>query len=155
MSKMMTTTRFSVLYIAEVLLPCLQTGDSPIVVINKANLESSLSNPKNLECYTDASLARQLSGLGYSIAKNHSLSDGNKRVALIMLYIYYMEKSKGVTLCKHWPKESDFTWEDIKTILEEPNSKEDMNYLAMVAANEITEEDFTKYWEKRLSMYQG
>jgi death on curing protein len=64
-------------------------GDSGI--LNLGALESTLNKPKNLYCYvSDVSLFDLAASYGYGLLKNHCFIDGNKRVALIVVYTFLL-----------------------------------------------------------------
>lgn len=52
-------------------------------------LQSALARPVNLEAYAEeADLADLAAAYGFGIAKNHPFVDGNKRTALIAIYVF-------------------------------------------------------------------
>lgn len=59
-------------------------------VLNRGALESTVNKPKNLYYYTngEASLSDLAAAYGYGLVKNHCFVDGNKRIALIVVYTF-------------------------------------------------------------------
>ena len=52
-------------------------------------LESALARPRQHLAYTpDADTAALAAGYGYGIARNHPYSDGNKRVAFVVMVVF-------------------------------------------------------------------
>ncbi len=62
-------------------------GDAGI--LNEGALESTVNKPKNLYCYgEDITLFSLTAAYGYGFVKNHCFVDGNKRIALIVVYTF-------------------------------------------------------------------
>lgn len=62
-------------------------GDAGI--LNESALESTVNKPKNLYCYgEDITLFLLAAAYGYGFVKNHCFVDGNKRIALIIVYTF-------------------------------------------------------------------
>lgn len=57
---------------------------------NGALLESALARPQQRYAYADPPppLVELAAVYGYGLARNHSFSDGNKRVALMAMYVF-------------------------------------------------------------------
>jgi len=57
---------------------------------NEALLESALARPQQRFAYAEAppALANLAAAYGYGLARNHGFSDGNKRVALMAMYVF-------------------------------------------------------------------
>lgn len=56
---------------------------------NEGALKSTLARPQNLLAYKPGtSVARLAASYGIGFAKNHCFPDGNKRVALISVYVF-------------------------------------------------------------------
>jgi death on curing protein len=65
-----------------------ESGGDP-GVLNEGALESTLNKPKNLYCYgDDITLFALAAAYGYGLIKNHCFVDGNKRIALIVVYTF-------------------------------------------------------------------
>lgn len=65
-----------------------QHGGLPGVRDDSA-LESALARPRDKWSYEpDADLALLAAAYGYGLAKNHGYSDGNKRIAFIVMYTF-------------------------------------------------------------------
>jgi death-on-curing protein len=66
-----------------------ESGGAAGVLLEGA-IESTLHKAKNLYYYSDrkATLYQLASTYGYGFAKNHCFVDGNKRVALIVVYTF-------------------------------------------------------------------
>ncbi len=54
-------------------------------VLNLGQLESALARPQNAAIYEDADIVRQAASLFWGVASNHAFSDGNKRLAVVLL----------------------------------------------------------------------
>jgi len=53
------------------------------------SLESALARPRQLQSYTpDADLPALAAAYGYGLARNHPYSDGNKRVAFVVMAVF-------------------------------------------------------------------
>jgi death on curing protein len=66
-------------------------------ILNQGALESTLSKPKNLYCYSgDGNLYRLAASYGYGLTKNHCFIDGNKRTAFITAYTFLL--NNGIRL---------------------------------------------------------
>ncbi len=60
-------------------------------------LESALARPRNLHAYeTVEDVLRLAAAYGFGIARNHPFIDGNKRVALMAMYVFL--KTNGVVM---------------------------------------------------------
>jgi death on curing protein len=58
-------------------------------ILDKGALESTLNKPKNLYHYgDDITLYKLAASYGYGLVKNHCFVDGNKRIALIIVYTF-------------------------------------------------------------------
>jgi death on curing protein len=58
-------------------------------ILHKGALESTLNKPKNLYHYgDDVTLYNLAASYGYGLVKNHCFVDGNKRIALIIVYTF-------------------------------------------------------------------
>ncbi|WP_019499369.1 type II toxin-antitoxin system death-on-curing family toxin [Pseudanabaena sp. PCC 6802] len=59
-------------------------------VLHEGAIESTLNKPRNLYYYSEgnATLYELAAAYGYGFAKNHGFIDGNKRVALIVVYTF-------------------------------------------------------------------
>lgn len=58
-------------------------------VLNEGALESTLAKPKNVYYYEkESGLYKLAASYGYGLAKNHCFVDGNKRIALIVVYTF-------------------------------------------------------------------
>ena len=58
-------------------------------ILSLGALESTLNKPKNLYHYGDSvTLFTLAASYGYGLVKNHCFLDGNKRVALIVIYTF-------------------------------------------------------------------
>jgi death on curing protein len=58
-------------------------------ILNQGALESTLNKPKNQYHYgDDVTLYKLAASYGYGLAKNHCFVDGNKRIALIIVYTF-------------------------------------------------------------------
>jgi death-on-curing protein len=57
-------------------------------VRDEGMLESALSRPQNLAAHGEPSIYDLASALGYDLAKNHPFVDGNKRTALLCVYVF-------------------------------------------------------------------
>ena len=57
---------------------------------NEALLESALARPQQRHIYGDPppTLMELAAAYGFGLARNHSFSDGNKRVALMAMYVF-------------------------------------------------------------------
>ncbi len=57
---------------------------------NEVLLESALARPRQRHTYGDppATLTELAAAYGFGLARNHSFSDGNKRVALMAMYVF-------------------------------------------------------------------
>ena len=57
---------------------------------NEALLESALARPQQRHTYGDPppTLMELAAAYGFGLARNHSFSDGNKRVALMAMYVF-------------------------------------------------------------------
>jgi death on curing protein len=65
-----------------------ESGGDPCILSDGA-LESTLNKPKNLYCYeSNVDLYNLAASYGYGLVKNHCFIDGNKRVALIAVYMF-------------------------------------------------------------------
>ena len=65
-----------------------ESGGDP-GILDRGALESTLNKPKNLYCYgDDVSLYSLAAAYGYGLVKNHCFVDGNKRIALIIVYAF-------------------------------------------------------------------
>ena len=65
-----------------------ESGGDP-GILDRGALESTLNKPKNLYCYgDDLSLYSLAAAYGYGLVKNHCFVDGNKRIALIIVYAF-------------------------------------------------------------------
>jgi death on curing protein len=51
-------------------------------------LDSALARPKHLEAYEEVALHKLAASYAYGIARNHPFLDGNKRTALMALYVF-------------------------------------------------------------------
>ena len=58
--------------------------------INESALASSLARPQQLMNYNDVkpTIYELAASYGFGLARNHCFSDGNKRVALIAMYVF-------------------------------------------------------------------
>jgi death on curing protein len=62
-------------------------GDAGI--LNEGALESTLNKPKNLYFYgDDITVFALAAAYGYGLVRNHCFVDGNKRIALIVVYTF-------------------------------------------------------------------
>jgi death on curing protein len=60
-------------------------------------LESAVARPKNLHAYEKVQdLHRLAAAYGYGISRNHPFVDGNKRVSLMVMYVFL--KMNGIEL---------------------------------------------------------
>jgi death on curing protein len=58
-------------------------------VFNQGALDSTLSKPRNLYCYSsDVDLYSLAASYGYGLAKNHCFIDGNKRIAFTIASLF-------------------------------------------------------------------
>jgi death on curing protein len=58
-------------------------------ILNEGALESTLNKPQNLYHYgEDVTLYDLAASYGYGLVKNHCFVDGNKRIALIIVYTF-------------------------------------------------------------------
>jgi death on curing protein len=59
-------------------------------ILNQGALESTLHKAQNLYYYSDrqATLYELAAAYGYGLVKNHCFIDGNKRIALIVVYTF-------------------------------------------------------------------
>lgn len=58
-------------------------------ILNEGSLESTLNRPINLYNYgDDVTLFQLAASYGYGLVKNHCFVDGNKRIALIVVYTF-------------------------------------------------------------------
>jgi death on curing protein len=58
-------------------------------ILNEGALESTLNKPQNLYHYgQDVTLYDLAASYGYGLVKNHCFVDGNKRIALIIVYTF-------------------------------------------------------------------
>jgi death on curing protein len=58
-------------------------------ILNESALESTLNKPQNLYHYgQDVTLYDLAASYGYGLVKNHCFVDGNKRIALIIVYTF-------------------------------------------------------------------
>jgi death on curing protein len=59
-------------------------------ILDKGALESTLNKPKNQYHYgDDVTLYKLAASYGYGLVKNHCFVDGNKRIALIIVYTFF------------------------------------------------------------------
>ncbi|TVQ26310.1 MAG: type II toxin-antitoxin system death-on-curing family toxin [Leptolyngbya sp. DLM2.Bin15] len=65
-----------------------KSGGAP-GLLSEGSLEATLSKPKQLYCYGEAvTLFDLAAAYGYGLVKNHCFVDGNKRIALIVVYAF-------------------------------------------------------------------
>ncbi len=57
-------------------------------VRDKGLLDSALARPGNLLAYDDPSLFELAAAYGFGIVRNHPFVDGNKRTALMAIYVF-------------------------------------------------------------------
>lgn len=57
-------------------------------LLNPAMLESALASPRNHALYEGADIADQGAHLGFGLAKNHPIQDGNKRTAGLAVHLF-------------------------------------------------------------------
>ena len=58
--------------------------------VNESALDSSLARPQQLVNYNDVkpTIYELAASYGFGLARNHCFSDGNKRVALMAMYVF-------------------------------------------------------------------
>jgi death on curing protein len=65
-----------------------ESGGSP-GILNEGALDSTLNKPKNVFAYgDDVTIYVLAASYGYGLIKNHCFVDGNKRIALIVVYTF-------------------------------------------------------------------
>ncbi len=57
-------------------------------VRDRGLLDSALARPRNLLAYDDPSLFELAAAYGFAIVRNHPFVDGNKRTALMAIYVF-------------------------------------------------------------------
>ena len=61
-------------------------------------LESALARPRNLHAYEKVNDPHRLAAAyGYGISRNHPFIDGNKRVSLMVMYVFLKLNGVGLT----------------------------------------------------------
>lgn len=92
-------------------------------------LESAAKRPENLQYYRpEASVGELAASLSWGLIKNHAFVDGNKRIGLICL-INFLKINRHYLAC---------------------SEEEETSMVLRVAANEITEEQWT-VWVMRMA----
>ena len=60
-------------------------------------LESALDRPRNLAAHGAPDMAALAAALGYGIARNHSVTDGNKRTAFVAVELFLELNGQALT----------------------------------------------------------
>lgn len=71
-------------------------------ILNENALDSTLHKPINLDHYSDHTASRYelAAAYGYGLVKNHCFVDGNKRIALILMYTFLAINGIELVACE-------------------------------------------------------